>query len=69
MYTLMAPSYRCFISNLALICKAVSEKCSFEYYGDISSVHLPICIKFSSSNDILTIFPIQMHGPPMLTLP
>ena len=34
-----------------------------------SSVHLPISIKFFPSNDILTIFPIQMHGGPMLTLP
>ena len=33
------------------------------------SVHLPISIKFFPSNDILTIFPIQMHGRPMLTLP
>ena len=33
-----------------------------------TSVHLPISFKFLS-NDILTIFPIQMHGPPMLTLP
>ena len=33
-----------------------------------SSVYLPIFIKFSPSNDILTIFPIQMHGRPMLTL-
>ena len=33
------------------------------------SVHLPISIKFFQSNDILTIFPIQMHGRPMLTLP
>ena len=34
-----------------------------------SSVHLAISFKYFSSNDILTIFPIQMHGPPMLTLP
>ena len=27
-----------------------------------SSVHLPISIEFFLSNDILTIFPIQMHG-------
>ena len=33
------------------------------------SVHLPISIKFFPSNDILTIFPIQMYGCPMLTLP
>ena len=33
------------------------------------SVHLPISIKFFPSNDILKIFPIQMHGRPMLTLP
>ena len=28
-----------------------------------------ISIKFFPSNDILTIFPIHMHGRPMLTLP
>ena len=33
-----------------------------------SSVHLPISFKFFSSNDILTIFPNQMHGSPMLIL-
>ena len=33
------------------------------------SVHLPISCKFCLSNNILTIFPIQMHGRPMLTLP
>ena len=35
MYTLVHPSYRCFISNLALIGQAVLEKKIFEYYGDI----------------------------------
>ena len=35
MYTLVSPSYRCFISNLALIGQSVSEKKSFEYYGNI----------------------------------
>ena len=34
-----------------------------------SSAHLSISFKFFSSNDNLTIFPIQMHGRPMLTLP
>ena len=34
MYTLVPPSYRCFISNLALIGQAVSEKI-FEYQHDI----------------------------------
>ena len=33
------------------------------------SVYLPISCKFCSSNRTLTIFPIQMHGRPMLTLP
>ena len=33
--TLVPPSYRCFISNLALIGQAVSEKI-FKYYGDIN---------------------------------
>ena len=87
MYTLVSPCYRCFISTLALIGRAVSEKI-FEYYGNRhvhvlycpgvgsdrplgsfffqnhkSSVHLPISDdKFFSSNYILTIFPIQMHG-------
>ena len=32
-------------------------------------VHLPISCKFFPSNHILTIFPIQMHGRPILTLP
>ena len=32
------------------------------------SVRLPISFKFFSSNDILTLFPVQMHGPHMLTL-
>ena len=35
MYTLAPPSYRCFISNLALVGQVVSEKKTFEYYGDI----------------------------------
>ena len=35
----------------------------------LSSVHFPISCKICLSNDILTIFPIQMHGRPMLTLP
>ena len=34
MYTLISPSYRCFISNLALIGRAVSEIKIFQYYGD-----------------------------------
>ena len=33
--TLVPPSYRCSISNLALIGQAVSEKKTFEYNGDI----------------------------------
>ena len=33
--TLVPPSYRCFISNLPLICQAVSEKKIFEYDGDM----------------------------------
>ena len=32
------------------------------------SVYLPISCKFCPLNHILTIFPIQMHGPPMLAL-
>ena len=88
MYTLVLPSYRCSISNLALIGPAVSEEKIFEYFGNIHvycsrvgadqplgpfffrliNLHLPISFKFFSSNDILTIFTIQMHGPPMLTL-
>ena len=35
MHTLAPPCYRCFISNLALIGQAVSEKKIFEYYGDL----------------------------------
>ena len=42
------------------------ESNSFQNYK--SSVHLPSSIKFFPFNDILTIFPIQMHGPPMLTV-
>ena len=34
MYTLVLPSYRCLISNLAMIGRAVSENI-FEYDGDI----------------------------------
>ena len=34
-----------------------------------SSVHSPIFFNFLPSNDILTIFLIEMHGLPMLTLP
>ena len=34
MYTLVPLSFRCFISNLALIGQGVSEKI-FEYYGNI----------------------------------
>ena len=34
MYILVSTSYRCFISNLALIGMAVSEK-MFEYHGNI----------------------------------
>ena len=33
-YTLVPPSYKCFIKNLALICQSVSEK-MFEYYDNI----------------------------------
>ena len=79
MYTLVPPSYRYFISTLALIGQAVSEKI-FEYYDKMrychgvgadqnhkSSVHLPIAFKFLPSNDILAIVPIQMNGRPMLT--
>ena len=91
MHALVPPSYRCLVSNLALIGQAVSEKKIFEYHGYIhvycprvgadqplrskyfqnhtSSVDLSISFKFFPSNDILTIFPIQMHGRPMLTLP
>ena len=32
---LASSSYRCFISNLALIGRAISEKKMFEYYGNI----------------------------------
>ena len=41
----------------------------FFFQNHKSSVHLPISIKIFLSNDILTIFPIQMHGRPTLTLP
>ena len=40
MYTLAPPSYRCFITNLALIGQAISEKNFVEYYGNIH-VHCP----------------------------
>ena len=35
MYTLVPPSYRCFISNLCLTGQAGSEKNIFEYYGHV----------------------------------
>ena len=35
MYTLVSPSYRCFISTLALIGQSVTEKKIFDYYGNI----------------------------------
>ena len=35
MYTLVPPSYSCFILNLALIGRVVSGKKTFEYYGNI----------------------------------
>ena len=41
----------------------------FFFQNHIHSVHLPISMKFFLSNDILTIFPIQMHEQSMLTLP
>ena len=83
------PSYRCFISNLALTGQAVSEKKTLNimviymyiapggvrpapwvqvFQNHKSSVYLAISFNFLSSNDILTLFPIHMHGPPMLTL-
>ena len=39
------------------------------FFKNKYSVHLPISCKFCPSNHILTMFPIQMHGRPMLTLP
>ena len=39
------------------------------FKNHISSVHLPISLMFFSSNDFFDKFPLQMHGPPMLTLP
>ena len=72
---------------MALTGQVVSEKKTFEYYGNIhvycsgvgadkpqgpkffqnhnSSVHLPISFCFFPSNDILPIFPIQMHVRPI----
>ena len=35
---------------------------SYFFLNHISSVHLPISIKFFPWNDTLTIFPIQLHG-------
>ena len=44
----------------------LGTKCFHKHkYSD----HLPISCKFCPSNYIFTIFPIQMHGRPMLTLP
>ena len=43
------------------------ESISFLNHKD--SVDLPIYCKFCPSNDIVTIFPIQMCGQPKLTLP
>ena len=39
------------------------------FFNRKDSVHLPIYCKFCPSNDIVTIFPIQMHGQPKMTLP
>ena len=74
----LVPYYRSFIKNLAFIEKAVSEKKIFEYHSNIhvycpamgtnvfqnhkSSVSLPISFNIFPSNDILTIFTIEMHG-------
>ena len=43
------------------------ESISFLNHKD--SIHLPIYCKFCPSNDIVTIFPMQMRGQPKLTLP
>ena len=62
---LVPPSYRCFLLNLTLIGQAVSEKI-FEYYYNIRVK----CFKpFAHFLQVLTIFSIQRHGRPMLTLP
>ena len=42
------------------------ESISFLNHKDL--VHLPINCKFCPSNDIVTIFPIQMRGQRKLTL-
>ena len=42
---------------------------SISFLNDKDSVDLPIYCKFCPSNDIVTIFPIQMCGQPKLTLP
>ena len=84
MHMVVPPSYRCLMSDLALIGQAVSEKKIFEYYGDIHAYYpgvgqtSPLGIinpqsispfpYFFSANDILTIFQIQIYGRPMLTL-
>ena len=41
----------------------------FLFQNNQYSVHLPISYWLFPSNDTLTVFPIQMHGQPMLTLP
>ena len=62
--------------NLALIGQAASEEKIFEYYRNIEvscpgmEIDVPlVSISFQNHlNDILTVFPIQMHRRPMLTL-
>ena len=42
---------------------------SISFLNNKDSVRLPINCKFCPSNDIVTIFPIQMRGQSKLTLP
>ena len=61
-----------YYGNIYVYCPGVGADLplgSFFFQNHNYSVHLPISIKFFLSNDILKIFPIQMHGRPMLTLP
>ena len=48
---------------------AGADEAVFFFQNNQYSVHLTISCWLFPSNDILTVFPIQIHGQPMLTLP
>ena len=61
-----------YFCNIDVYCPGLGANQSLgsNYFQNyLPSVHMPISCKICLSNDILTIFPIQMRGQPMLTLP